>query len=222
MAGKNFRNMRLQWRSRFLKWLLTSTALDSFVAIWLLGTLQISKISIIFTHLPFYFVVGFCWFGGWGGGLGCLGFFWWRGGLLARNNNWSIFAENLFWSRNTTLMVFTSCWLGSHREKQRRKISHLEHLSFDLKFLMEMPECLYGSRLNSTAISYSNFSCLVTNTYSTTQKCLKVSTRNFNKQGSFSWSSQKSLRSCLPLLSVCFSLSTYLTMPLSSVCPVQN
>lgn len=85
--------------------------------------------------------------------------------------------------------------LGPHRENQKRENPHLEHFSFDLKFLMEMPECLYGSRLNSTAISYSNFSCLVNNTFWTIQQCLKVSIRNFNEQRSFSWSCQNSLRS---------------------------
>lgn len=67
MAGKNFRKMRLQWKSRFLKWILISTALASFVEIWLLGTLQISDISIPFTHPPSV-VVGFVVVGKGGGG----------------------------------------------------------------------------------------------------------------------------------------------------------
>lgn len=45
MAGKDFGKLRLQRESRFLKWLFISTAFASFVAIWLLGSLKISKVT---------------------------------------------------------------------------------------------------------------------------------------------------------------------------------
>lgn len=38
MTGKNFRKMKLQWKSSFFKWLFISTPLASLVEIWLLST----------------------------------------------------------------------------------------------------------------------------------------------------------------------------------------